>query len=157
MSAIPPGRHTVGPHLVVRNAAEAIEFYKKAFGAQELSRMPTPDGKFVLHAELQIGDSVVMLCDEFPGMERWVSPQSLDGTTVALHIWCEKVDAAFKRAVKAGARVSMPLADMFWGDRYGRVTDPFGHEWSLGAHIRDLTPAEITKAAEAYFKEMECK
>lgn len=156
VAPIPPGRRTLGPHLVVRNAEEAIDFYKRAFGAQELSRLPTPDGKFVLHAELQIGDSVLMLCDEFPGMERWLSPQSLEGTTVALHVWCDNVDAAFQRAVQAGARVSMPLGDMFWGDRYGRVTDPFGHEWSLASHVRDLTPAEIAAAAEAFFKQMEC-
>ena len=148
---IPEGYHSITPHLVVRNAAEAIEFYKRAFSAEELHRMPTPDGKFLMHAELKIGNSIVMLCDELPGMERWVSPQSLEGTSVALHIWCEDVDAAFGRAVKAGAKVSMPLTDMFWGDRYGKLTDPFGHEWSMATHIQDLTPEEIAQAAEQYF------
>lgn len=156
VSPIPPGRPMLAPHIVVRNAAEAIDFYKSAFGAAELSRVPTPDGQFILHAELKIGDSIVMLCDEFPGMERWVAPQSLGGTTVTLHIWSENVDAAFSRAVKAGAKVSMPLGDMFWGDRYGKVTDPFGHEWALGMHVKDLSPAEITQAAETFFSKMEC-
>ena len=151
---IPEGYHSVTPHLVVRNAAEAIEFYKRAFSAEELHRMPTPDGKFLMHAELKIGNSIVMLCDEFPGMERWVAPQSLNGTTVALHIWCEDVEAAFGQAVKAGAKVSMPLTDMFWGDRYGKLTDPFGHEWTMATHIQDLTPEEIAQAAEQYFSGM---
>ena len=148
---IPDGFHAVTPHLVVREAAKAIEFYKKAFGAEEIARMPGPDGKFVMHAELRIGDSIVMLGDEFPQMQRWVSPQQLKGTSIALHLYVKDVDQAFKRAVAAGATVSMPVMDAFWGDRYGRVTDPFGHEWSLATHKQDLTPEQIAKGAEAFF------
>jgi len=151
---IPEGSHTVTAHMVVRNANEAIEFYVRAFGAEELGRMSTPDGKFVIHATLRIGDSLVMLCDEMPQMERWVSPQALNGTSVALHIWSADVDGAFEKAVKAGARVSMPVADMFWGDRYGRLVDPFGHEWSVATHKQDLTPEEMAQAAEAAFSQM---
>ena len=148
---IPDGFHALTPHLVVREAAKAIEFYKKAFGAEEIARMAAPDGKFVMHAELKIGDSIVMLGDEFPQMQRWVAPQSLKGTTIALHMYVKDVDAAFKRAVDAGATVSMPVMDAFWGDRYGRVTDPWGHEWSLATHKQDLTPEQIAKGAEAFF------
>ena len=149
--AVPDGFHAVTPHLVVREAAKAIEFYKKAFGAEEIARMAGPDEKFVMHAELKIGDSIVMLGDEFPQMRRWVSPQSLKGTSIALHLYVKDVDQAFKRAVAAGATVSMPVMDAFWGDRYGRVTDPFGHEWSLATHKQDLTRDEITKGAQAFF------
>ena len=148
---IPDGYHAVTPHLVVREAAKAIEFYKKAFGAEEMARMPGPDGKLVMHAQLKIGDSIVMLGDEFPQMQRWVSPQQLKGTTIALHLYVKDVDQAFKRAVDAGATVSMPVMDTFWGDRYGRVTDPWGHEWSLATHKRDLTLDEIAKGAQAFF------
>jgi len=148
---IPDGFHSVAPHLVVRGAAKAIEFYKKAFGAEEVARMATPDGKFVMHAELKIGDSIVMLGDEFPQMQRWVSPSSLKGTSIALHLYVQNVDQAFKRAVDAGATVSMPVMDAFWGDRYGRITDPFGHEWSLATHKQDLTPEQIAQGAEAFF------
>lgn len=151
---IPEGCHAVTAHLVVRNAKEAIEFYIRAFGAKELGRMPTPDGKYILHATLQIGDSQLMLCDEMPAMQRWLSPQSLNGTSVALHLWSEDVDAAFGRAVKAGARVSLPVADMFWGDRYGRVVDPFGHEWSIATHTQDLSPEEMAQAAQDAFSAM---
>ena len=107
---IPEGCHSVIPHLVVRNANEAIDFYVRAFGAKELGRWPSPDGKHVLHASIQIGDSMVMLCDELPQMKRWLAPQSLGGTSVALQLWSEDADAAFRRAVKAGAKVSLPLA-----------------------------------------------
>lgn len=151
---IPEGFRTVTPHLVVKGAAEAIEFYQKAFGAEEILRMPAPDGTSVLHAELKIGDSMLMLCDEFPGMERWVSPQSLNGTTMAICLYVEDVDKSFQRAVDAGATVSMPVMDAFWGDRYGKVADPFGHEWELATHKKDLTPEEIAKGAEEFFKNM---
>ena len=127
VKAVPERYHTITPHLVVRGAGRAIDFYKRAFGAEELSRSPGPGG-LLMHAELKIGDSVVMLCDEFPQMERWVSPESLKGTTTAMHLYVEDADAVFTRAVAAGAKVSMPLMDAFWGDRYGKLTDPFGHE-----------------------------
>ncbi len=148
--AIPEGYHTVTPHLVVRGAERAMEFYKKAFGAEERGRMLGPGGLLV-HAELRIGDSVIMLCDEFPGMERWLAPESLKGTTTALHLYVQDADVAFERAVAAGAKVSMPLMDAFWGDRYGKLTDPFGHEWSIATHKHDYTPKEVRKNAEAFF------
>ncbi len=148
---IPDGYHAITPHLVLREGVKAIEFYKKAFGAEERGRIPGPDGKSILHAELKIGDSILMLCDEIPQMQRYVSPQQLKGTTIALHMYVKDVDAAFKRAVDAGATVSMPVMDTFWGDRYGRVTDPWGHEWSLATHKQDLTLDEIAKGAETFF------
>ena len=141
---IPQGYHTVTPYLVVKGAAEAIEFYKKAFGAVEHYRMPGPDGQSVMHSELQIGDSIVMLCDENPAMCAQ-GPATLGGTPVSLFIYSENVDAAFARAVEAGATAAMPPTDVFWGDRYSKVTDPFGHEWSIATHIEDLTPEEIEK------------
>ncbi len=153
VSAIPKLYHTVTPGLSVRGAAEAIAFYKKAFGAQEMMRMATPDGQRIMHAELKIGDSIVFVGDEVPDMG-CRSPQSLGGSTAALHLYVRDVDAAFKRAVEAGAQVRMPVQDMFWGDRYGRVADPFGHEWGLATHKEDLKPAEIAKRAAAFFAQM---
>lgn len=153
VKAVPEGCHTVTPHLAVRGADRAIEFYKKAFGAEELMRMPTPDGKTLMHAELRIGDSRIFLSDEFPDMG-CRSPQSLGGATSALHLYVEDVDAAFNRAVAAGAQVRMAVADMFWGDRYGKVVDPFGHEWGMATHKEDLTPEEIRKRADAFFAQM---
>ncbi len=152
VSPIPQGYRTVTPQLTVRGAAEAINFYKRAFGARELMRMASPDGK-VMHAELKVGDSVVFLGDEFPDMG-CKSPQTLGGASGALHVYVPNVDAAFKRAVDAGAQVTMPVADMFWGDRYGKVRDPFGHEWGLATHKEDLTPAQTRKRAEEFFKQM---
>jgi uncharacterized glyoxalase superfamily protein PhnB len=149
---VPEGMHTVTPHLVVRDAAKAIEFYKKAFGAKELRRAPGPGGK-IMHAEIQIGDSRIFLNDEFPEMGSR-SPLALNGTPVTIHLQVEDVDALYQQATKAGAKVVMPLADQFWGDRYGIVTDPFGHQWSLGAHVKDLTPEEMQKAAQAAFASM---
>ncbi len=153
VKAIPEGYHTVTPHLVVRGAARAIEFYKKAFGAEELRRSPGPGG-LLTHAEVKIGDSVVMICDEFPEMQRWLAPDSLKGTTTALHLYVEDADAVFARAVAAGAKVAMPIMDAFWGDRYGRVTDPFGHEWSIATHKHDYTPEEVQKRAEEFFAQL---
>ncbi len=153
IQAVPAGHPSVVPHLVIRGAADAIEFYKVAFGAEEIARMPSPDGPGLMHAEIKIGNGRLFLCDEMPQMERWVSPKSLNGTTVALHLWSDNVDALFERAVKAGAKVVTPLTDMFWGDRYGRVTDPFGHEWSLAQHIRDVSPDEMAEAAAAFFQQ----
>ncbi len=148
---IPTGYHTVTPYLIVRGAAQAIDFYKRAFGAAEMTRMPGPDGRRIMHAELKIGDSIVMLADEFPEMVSR-SPESLGGCTASFHVYVEDVDRAFKRAVDAGAQVRMPVADMFWGDRYGKLGDPFGHEWGLATHKEDLSPEEIGRRAAAYFK-----
>ncbi len=142
---IPDGFHTVTPHLVVKDAASAIEFYKRAFGADEVMRMPTPDGRKLLHAQIRIGDSTVMLVDEFP---EWNSlgPASLGGTGVTIHLYVEDVDAFVERATGAGATVDMPVSDVFWGDRYGKLSDPFGHSWSIATHVADPTPEEMQAA-----------
>ncbi len=144
-------RQTVTPHLVVKGAADAIEFYKKAFAAEETMRFPSPDGKMVMHAEIKIGGSILMLADEMPQMEYWVSPVSIKGTTVGIALDVDDADAWFDRAVKAGARVSMPMMDAFWGARYGKVTDPFGHEWELSTHKEDLSPEEVMQRAKECF------
>lgn len=141
---IPDGMHTVTPHLICAGAADAIEFYKKAFGAQELVRLPGPDGK-LMHACIRIGDSAIMMADEFPSCGESKSPKSLQGTPVVLHLYVADADAFAKRAVDAGARLVMPVTDMFWGDRYGQVEDPFGHRWSIATHVRDLTIDEIAE------------
>lgn len=140
--------NTVTPHLVCKGAAQAIEFYKKAFGAQERGRLSTPDGKNVLHASLGIGDSAIMLSDEFPDWGS-VGPETLKGTPVVIHLYVEDVDSVFDRAVRAGASVKMPLEDMFWGDRYGQLRDPFGHIWSLATHVRDVSYEEMEQAAKS--------
>lgn len=138
---IPEGMHTLTPHLVCAGAASAIEFYKKAFNATGGQVLPGPDGK-LMHAELRIGDSTLMLMDEFPEMGGF-GPKSLKGSPVTLHMYVENVDAVVAQAVAAGAKVTMPVADMFWGDRYGQLEDPFGHKWSVATHIQDLSPQEI--------------
>jgi PhnB protein len=147
---VPEGMHTVTPHLVCAGAADAIEFYKKAFGAIELARMPGPDGR-LMHAMIKIGDSPVMLADEFP---EWggTSPRTLKGTPVTIHLQVPDADAVFKSAVDAGATVKMPIADMFWGDRYGVVIDPSGHSWSIATHIKDMTPEQMMEAGKAAMK-----
>ncbi len=152
---IPQGFHTVTPHLVIRDAAKAIEFYKRAFGAKEIMRMSGPDGQGIMHAEIKIGDSCLMIVDEMPHMERFGSPQKLGGTSVALSLYVEDADQLFQRAVDAGAKVSMPMMDAFWGDRYGKVTDPFGHDWEICTRKEDLTPEEIGNRAEKFFGGME--
>jgi PhnB protein len=143
---IPEGMRTVTPHLICAEAGDAIEFYRKAFGAVELSRMPGSDGK-VMHASIRIGDSTIMLNDENP---TWGSfgPKSLKGSPVTIHLYVNDADAVFEQAVRAGAKVTMPLDDMFWGDRYGKLEDPFGHQWSIGTHVRDVSPEEMQKAME---------
>lgn len=138
---IPEGYRTVTAHLICEGASEAIAFYQKAFGAVEISRLAGPDGK-IMHAELRIGDSPVMLCDDFPDYGSR-GPLALGGTAVVLHLYVPDADAAWARALEAGARPTMPLSDMFWGDRYGQVVDPFGHRWSIATHKRDLTPQQI--------------
>jgi uncharacterized glyoxalase superfamily protein PhnB len=137
--------HTLTPHLVCAKATEAIEFYKAAFGAVEHGRLTTPQGA-LLHAMLQIGDSPLMLVDEFPDWGA-LGPKTLKGSPVTIHLYVEDVDAAVKRAVDAGAKITMPVDDMFWGDRYGKVEDPFGHQWSLATHIRDVPAEEMEKVA----------
>lgn len=136
--------HTVTPHLVCDGAADAIEFYKKAFGATEMMRLPTPEGR-LMHAGIRIGDSIVMLVDEFPG---WGSlgPKSRGGTSVTIHLQVEDADAMFQQATDAGATVVMPVDDMFWGDRYGVLEDPFGHRWSIATHVRNVSPEEMQAA-----------
>lgn len=143
---IPEGMHTVTPHLICAGAAEAIEFYKKAFGAIELSRIPGPNGK-IMHASIRIGDSVIMLNEENADWGA-LGPISLKGSPVTIHLYVENADAAFEQAVRAGAKITMPLDDMFWGDRYGKLEDPCGHQWSIGMHVRDVTPEEMQKAME---------
>ena len=145
---IPDGMHALTPHLVCRNASAAIAFYGKAFGAVELSRLPGPEGK-LMHAMVRIGDSSLMLVDEFPDCGAF-GPQSLKGSPVTIHLYVTDVDATVERAVAAGAKVTMPVSDMFWGDRYGRIEDPFGHQWSIATHIRDLSPQEIQAAAATF-------
>jgi len=136
--------HSVTPHLVCAGAADAIEFYKKAFGAVEVTRLPGPQGK-LMHAMIRIGDSAVMLVDENPewGM---LGPKSLKGSPVTIHLYVEDADAFAARAVKAGARITMPIEDAFWGDRYGKLVDPFGHHWSVGTHLRDVSMEEMQQA-----------
>lgn len=143
---VPEGMHTITPHLTCAGAAEAIEFYKKAFNAVEGGRMPGPDGR-LMHAQLMIGDSHIMLVDEFP---EWggKGPKMLGGTPVAIHMYVTDADAIFKQAVAAGATVKMEMADMFWGDRYGAVIDPYGHQWSIATHIKDMSPEEMAKAGK---------
>lgn len=149
---IPDGFHTLTPHLVVADGAKLIEFYKQAFGAQELSRLMTPDGKTVMHAQLKIGDSILMLGNEFP--PNALSPKSRGGTGVFLHLYLADADAAFDRAVKAGCTVRMPLSDTFWGDRYGVVEDPSGHQWSIATHKHDYTPEQIAANAKEFMAKM---
>jgi len=147
--AIPKGYYSVTPSLVVSGAAKAIEFYQRAFGAREISRFVGPDGS-IMHAVVQIGNSMVMLGDEMEG-PGGRSPKTLGGTPVSLFIYQDNVDAAWKRAVDAGAKVTMPLADQFWGDRGGTVEDPSGHQWWLVQHVKDLSEEELKEAAEAFF------
>jgi PhnB protein len=142
---IPPGMHSVTPHLVCADAADAIEFYKKAFNAQEYGRVPGPDGR-LMHALINIGDSMVMLVDEYPEYGS-LGPKARNGTSVTLHMYVEDADKQFKQALDAGCTVQMPLDDMFWGDRYGVVQDPFGHMWSIATHIHDASPEEIMAGA----------
>jgi uncharacterized glyoxalase superfamily protein PhnB len=144
VKSIPAGMHTVTPHLICAGAADAIEFYKRAFNAVELMRLPGPQGK-LMHACIRIGDSNVMLVDEMPD---WggLGPKALNGSPVTIHLFVEDVDAFVATAVAAGAKVTMPVADMFWGDRYGKLEDPFGHHWSVATHQRDMTPQEIQQA-----------
>jgi PhnB protein len=144
---IPEGYHSVTPYLIIRGAAKAIEFYQKAFGATELFRFPTPDGK-IGHAEIKIGDSPIMLADEYPEMG-YNSPQSLSGSPVSLMIYVDDVDSVFNQAVAAGASVKEAVSDKFYGDRIGTLTDPFGHVWHISTHKEDVSIEEMQKRAQA--------
>jgi len=149
---IPSGFHTVTASVTVRNGTEAIEFYKKALGAEERMRMAGPDGK-ITHAELKIGDSIVFLNDEIPNMG-CKSPQTLGGTSGSFYLYVEDVDKSFQRAVDAGGKATMPVTDMFWGDRFGSFVDPYGHTWGLSTHTQDLTEQEIEEGAKAFYAQM---
>jgi PhnB protein len=149
--AIPEGYHTITPYLTCKNSAQAIDFYKSVFGAQEIMRMAGPDGK-IGHAEIQIGDSRIMLADEFPGMSSAPTPGVMNPS--ALFLYLENVDATFNRAVSAGAKVDMPLANQFWGDRYGKLTDPFGHQWGLAQHVEDVSPDEMMRRQKEFAAKM---
>ena len=151
VNPIPSDMHSVTPHLICADSAKAIEFYKKAFGATETARLPGPDGK-IMHASVTIGDSCVMLTDENIAWGA-LSPKALKGSPVTIHLYVEDADATFARAVKAGAKVTMPLDDMFWGDRYGKLEDPFGHQWSIATHVRDVSAKDMQKAMKAMQKE----
>lgn len=150
VSAVPEGMHTVTPLLTIKGCAEAIELYKKAFGAEEVARSLDPSGKFIWHAMLRIGDSMIFVSDEVPGMGGPARPAQL-------WLYLERVDNAFNRATNAGCKVLMPPADMFWGDRMSKVADKWGNEWALAQHIKDMTPEEIKQAEKAFVAEMSQK
>ncbi|OBS08343.1 VOC family protein [Acidihalobacter prosperus] len=141
---IPPDMRTVTPHLICDGASEAIAFYVQAFGAREMARLPDPQGR-LLHAYLRIGDSAIFLVDEYPAYGSF-GPRALKGSPVTIHLYVEDVDAVVAKAVAAGARIVMPLADMFWGDRYALLEDPFGHRWSVATHVRDVSPEDIRQS-----------
>jgi len=149
--AIPDGYHTLTPYMTVHDAARAIDFYKKAFAAVAKGVMKGPDGK-IMHAELRIGDSLFMLANEFPHFGSF-SPKSVGGSSMGLHIYVEDVNSSFDRAIGAGATVEMPVADIFWGDRYGKLVDPFGHKWFIATHTRAMSMEEIDEAQEEFMKQ----
>jgi PhnB protein len=148
---VPEGYHSITPYITCKNAGRAMDFYKKAFGATEINRMPGPDGR-IMHAELRIGDSLIFISDEFPGMS--VAPSGDGLSPYSLFLYTDNVDDIFNRAVREGCRADMPLADMFWGDRYGKVTDPFGHHWGLAQHIEDVAPAEMQRRSAEWTASM---
>lgn len=147
---IPEGFHTTTPSIVVSNSKDAIEFYKKAFDAREIYQMPTPDGK-TMHAMIQIGDSFVMMSDEFPQMGA-LSPTTVGGTSTTIHLYVEDADKTYSQAIESGAAPAMPIMDAFWGDRYGSVIDPFGHSWAIATHKVDMSPEEMQKAAKEFME-----
>ena len=153
VSPIPAGYNSVSPYLVVSNSAEALEFYEKALGAETVMVMPGPSGQAVMHAEMRIGNSIVMMTDENPQFNM-LSPTKLGGTAVSMHLYVEDVDAGFARATEAGCTVVFPPSDMFWGDRFCKVTDPYGHLWSLASHTEDVPPEEMGARQEEFFKQM---
>ena len=149
---IPDGFHSVNSAITVRDGVKMLEFYRQAFGAQEIMRMPGPDGKSLMHGEIKIGDSVVMVSDEQPGGCR--APIGVGASTSYLYVYVPDVDKTFNQAVKAGAKVVMPVSDMFWGDRFGQVEDPSGHRWGLATHKEDVAPDEMGKRAKEFFAKM---
>ncbi len=149
---IPDGYHTITPYMMHKNSAEAIEFYKKAFGAEELMRLPGPEGK-VMHAEIKIGNSILMLSDETDQCPNR-APDPAVGTCTSLFLYVEDVDSSFKKAVDAGCKATMELTDMFWGDRFGTLRDPYGYDWSMATHKEDLSPEEIGKRQAEFMKQM---
>ena len=153
VSPVPPGYHTITPHLVVNNTKKAIEFYKRAFGAEVRGVMDGPDGH-VMHAEIKIGDSILMLNDEFPEFHALSPTSTKADTCVSLHLYVPDADKVFKAALAAGAVETMPLQDQFWGDRYGKIKDPFGHSWSIGTHIKDLSREEMMAAQKEAMSKM---
>lgn len=155
LSAIPNGYHSITPYLIVNNALHAIEFYKKIFHATEIFCMKNPDGK-IGHAELKIGDSTIMLADEFPEMECF-SPKTLGGSPIGILLYLEDVDTVTENAVKAGAEIIKPLENKFYGDRSASIKDPFGHNWTLATHIEDVTEEEMTRRAKEFFESQKSK
>ncbi len=151
VKAVPKGFRTANPSLTIAGCAKAIEFYKKAFNAKELMRMPTPDGK-VAHAEIKIGNSIIMMADEWPNMTR--SPKSIGGSGSSITLYVRNCDRVFKRAVKAGATSTMEPTDMFWGDRWSHITDPFGHLWAIATHKEDVGPEELAERSRKWMAEM---
>ena len=155
---IPEGYHSVTPSFTFKDSRKAIEFYKKAFGAKVLDLMPDPSGRRTMHATIQIGNSMVMMGDEMPGSENCAqSAETLGSSPISLYVYVPDADQAFKQAVAAGATATMPVADMFWGDRCGSLKDPFGYTWMIGTHKQDLTNDQIQKGAEAFFAQMSKK
>lgn len=152
---IPAGQAGLIPHLKFDDCTAAIQFYQQAFGAEEICRLPAPDGRRIMHAALRVGGQVLFMADDFPEYcgGKSLTPRALGGTPVTIHRYVEDCDAAIERARQAGASVVMPPADMFWGDRYGVITDPFGHSWSFATHQRDLTPEELAQAARVAFSQ----
>lgn len=149
VKAIPAGHHTVTPYLAIKNAVQALDFYKKAFGATEVNKLIMPDGRLG-HAEIRLGDSIIMMADEFPEYGG-KSPQTLGGTPVNIHLYVEDVDAFFKNAVAAGAKERKPIKDQFYGDRSGQLEDPYGHLWWVATHKEDVSPQEMQKRVQAMF------
>ena len=152
VKAIPDGYHTVTPSFTFKDSQKAIEFYEKAFGAKVVDLFPNPSGRGIMHATIQIGTSILMMGDEMPG--QCSSAETLGGSPVSLYVYVPNVDAAFQQAVTAGGVVTMPVAEMFWGDRAGQIKDPFGYAWMIATHTRDLTPEQVRKGAEAFFAQM---
>ena len=150
---IPEGFNTVNTYLIVKDAKEAIGFYQKALGAEAGVHMPGPGGQGTMHAELRIGNSTVMLTDENPAWEM-KAPETLGGSPTSMHLYVDDADKAFQRAVDAGCKVTAPLMDAFWGDRYGKVMDPYGHQWGFATHIEDVEPADMEKRATEFFSQM---
>ena len=150
---VPAGFHVLTPSMVVKDARKAIDFFKRAFGAEEIDVMTGPDGR-VMHAEIRFGDSILMMGEENPAWPQFKSAETLGGSPISLHFYVADVDAAFKRALDAGAKADMPVQDMFWGDRYGKVRDPFGHVWGLATRVKEMTKEEVARAGREWMAKM---